>query len=273
MKTLYNQTLLYDEDCPLCRAYTTGFIQAGMLGTNGKKPFVALSASERKFIDLKRAANEIALVDNENKTVLYGIDSLLKVIGNSFPWMAKTGHWKPVNFLLRKLYAFISYNRKVIIPSAKKPENELVCVPDFNFRYRLLFIAFAGLMTSLVLWKFAGLLPQLPKGNFMRELILAFGQLIFQGGFLIGKDKKTILNYFGNLMTVSFMGALILLPVLFISTFATIPEIIILGWFGLTVCIMFAEHYRRIKLLGLPHFLCYTWILYRIIALLLIVNL
>jgi hypothetical protein len=36
MKTLTNQTLLYDEDYPLCRVYTSGFIKAGMLGQNGE---------------------------------------------------------------------------------------------------------------------------------------------------------------------------------------------------------------------------------------------
>lgn len=36
MKTLQNQTLLYDEDCPLCQVYTTGFIKAKMLDENGR---------------------------------------------------------------------------------------------------------------------------------------------------------------------------------------------------------------------------------------------
>ena len=39
MKTLEDQTLLYNEDCLLCRAYTLGFIKAGMLDENGKKSY------------------------------------------------------------------------------------------------------------------------------------------------------------------------------------------------------------------------------------------
>ena len=88
----------------------------------GKNPIVNYRKKKQSFIDVQRASNEIALVDNENKTVLYGIDSLLKVIGFSFPWMEKVGNWKPINFLLKKLYSFISYNRKVIMPSKKKAE-------------------------------------------------------------------------------------------------------------------------------------------------------
>lgn len=272
MKTLENQTLLFDEDCPLCQVYTTGFIKAGMLDENGKKPFSNLSEDEKNYIDIKRASNEIALVDNINKTVIYGIDSLLKVIGNSFPWMERIGSIRPVKFVLKKLYSFISYNRKVIIPNKKK-EKTIQCVPSFDYKYRILYIAFAILMTALTLYHFSELIPDLPKGNFSRELILALGQIVFQSLFLMKLDKKVILNYAGNLMTVSLFGSLLLTPILILNQFFILPEIIILGWFGITVLVMFAEHFRRIKLLELPNYLCYTWVIYRIIALIIILNL
>ena len=271
MKTLENQTLLYDDDCPMCSLYTAGFIKAGMLDENGKKPFSAITA-DQDFIDIKRASNEIALVDNKNKTVTYGIDSLLKVIGNSFPWMEKVGHFWPVKYCLRKLYSFISFNRKVIIPN-KTNDAVLQCIPDFNFKYRFFYLAFAVLFTALVLCQFSKLLPSLPEGNFSRELLLAFGQIVFQSAFLLRFDKKTMLHYAGNLMTVSIMGGLILLPILVVNHFIKLPGTVVLGWFGCTVLLMFAEHARRIKLLKLPLFLCFTWILYRLIALTLILNL
>lgn len=273
MKTLENQTLIFDEDCPLCQVYTTGFIRAGMLDKNGKKPFSNLTYEEQIFIDIKRASNEIALVDNKNKTVIYGIDSLLKVIGNSFPWMEKVGNIVPIKFFLKKLYSFISYNRKVIIPNKKKSEKALQCVPSFNYKYRMLYIGFAILMTALTLFNYSELISDLPNGTFSRELILAFGQILFQSLFLLKFDSKTILNYAGNLMTVSLFGTLILTPILILNQFINLPEILILGWFAITVFIMFIEHFRRIKLLELPNYLCYTWVIYRIIALILILNL
>ncbi len=273
MKTLENQTLLYDEDCPLCQAYTTGFIKTGMLDENGKKPFTNLTDDEHSFIDIKRASNEIALVDNKNKTVLYGIDSLLKVIGNSFPWMEKAGNVPPIKYFLKKLYSFISYNRKVIIPNKKANDNVLQCVPSFSYKYRILYIVFATTITALTLYNFSELISSLPKGNFSRELILALGQIAFQSMFLLKFDRQTILNYAGNIMTVSLMGSLILTPILILNQFLNLPEIIILSWFGMTVSIMFIEHFRRIKLLELPFYLSYTWVIYRIIALILILNL
>jgi hypothetical protein len=272
-RTLENQTLLYDADCPLCRVYTKGFIDAGMLDENGKKPYCQLSDDEQSFVDVKRASNEIALVDNINKTVIYGIDSLLKVIGFSFPWMEKVGNWKPVKYFLKKMYSFISYNRKVIIPSRINKEVKLQCVPDFNYKYRFFYIVFAYAITTLVLYKFSDSIRILPKSTILRELILAFGQMIFQGLFLIKFDKKIILNYIGNLMTVSLMGSLLLIPILILNVIFSIPELMILGWFGITVLLMLIEHSRRTKVLELPFYLSITWVIYRIIALLIILNL
>jgi len=273
MKTLENQTLLYDEDCPLCHAYTAAFVKTGMLDNGGRMAFCKLTENELKFVDVRKAANEIALIDRKNQTVTYGIDSLLKVIGNAFPWIEKTGHLKPVHFGLKKLYAFISYNRKVIIPGAENPTRQLQCVPDFNVPYRLAYLLFAITITAAILFEFAKMIPLLPQGNFSREIMLASGQLLFQWLFLLHYDRKTIITYMGNLMTVSLMGSVLLIPIMVANQFVNVPGLVLNGWFGLVVLIMFLEHFRRVKLLKLPFYLCFTWILYRIIALLLILNL
>lgn len=272
MKTLINQTLLYDEECPLCQVYTSGFIKAKMLDKSGRKPFNHLSKEELNFVDVNRATNEIALIDNKNKTVIYGIDSLLKVIGNSFPFIEKIGYIRPIHFLLRKLYSFISYNRKVVIPRKANKNVKLSCIPDFNTKYRILYILFSILITTLVLFKFSNLVLLLPESTFGRELILTLGQILFQSAFLIKQKKESTLNYIGNLMTVSLMGSLILIPLLIINSITNLATPIILIWFGTIVLIMFLEHFRRIKTLELPSYLSYTWAIYRIIALLIILN-
>jgi hypothetical protein len=272
MKTLANQTLLYDDTCPLCSVYTTGFIKTGMLDANGRKPYAQLTNNEMLFVNVQRAATEIALIDNHNKTVTYGIDSLLIVIGNSFPIIEKIGTFTPIHYMIKKLYSFVSYNRKVIIPN-KKSNALLQCTPNFRYSYRIAYIIFATLVTAVVLYNYSGLITTLPAGSFNRELLLAAGQIVFQGMFFIKKDSKAALNYFGNLITVSLMGSLLLLPMLLLSHYVALHQTIILGWFGLTAAIMFIEHYRRIKILELPHYLCLTWVLYRIIALALILNL
>ncbi len=266
MKTLANQTLLYDEDCPLCNAYTSGFIISGMLDENGRKPYSELSDEERNFVDTHRACNEIALIDNNNKTVTYGIDSLLKVIGNTFPIIEKAGNLKPLNWFLRKLYSFISYNRKIIIPG-KADSSKIQCLPDFNYRYRIAYLIFAVAITATVLFKCAQIIPHYVEANLGKELILAPGQLLFQSLFLLKESKIARLTYLGNLMTVSLLGSLLLVPLLLVNYFKALNEVVILLWFSIVVFIMFAEHYRRVNLLQLPKYLCITWIAYRMLAL------
>ncbi|MGO4771062.1 hypothetical protein ACEN2I_05325 [Flavobacterium sp. W22_SRS_FK3] len=146
------------------------------------------------------------------------------------------------------------------------------CTPDFNHKYRFLFIGFALTVTSFTLFEYSNLIQTLPKSNITREIVLALGQILFQILFILKLDRKTIINYAGNLMTVSIMGSLILIPILILNKYMSLPQTFVLGWFGLTVFIMFTEHFRRIKVLQLPFYLCLTWILYRIIALLLILN-
>lgn len=273
MKTLSNQTLLYDQDCPMCNLYTSGFIKAKMLDSNGRKSFTKLSLEEQNCIDFDRAKNEIALVDRINKTTLYGIDSLLKITGYSFPWMEKVGNLKPINYLLKKLYKFISYNRKVIAPSKITNENNFQCIPHFNLKYRVLYILFATLITSVVLFHYSKIIVLLPTANFSRELILAVGQIGFQYIFIQKLSKQKQLNYIGNLVTVSIIGSLVLLPILLLNKFISLNDYFILGWFGLTVNFMIYEHFRRIKILELSKHLTATWILYRIIALIIILSL
>lgn len=83
MRTLRNHIILYDEECPMCKAYTRGFVKAGMLGDEGRQSYQQVPAAFCPLIDKQRAADEIALVNTETGTVSYGIDSLFTVIGHS----------------------------------------------------------------------------------------------------------------------------------------------------------------------------------------------
>ncbi|MDT0558420.1 DCC1-like thiol-disulfide oxidoreductase family protein [Ichthyenterobacterium sp. W332] len=272
MKTLQHQTLLYDEDCPLCNLYTNGFIKSKMLDKNGRKPFSKLSIEEQNFIDIERASNEIALIDTKHNTVIYGIDSLLKVLGNSMPWIAFIGHLKPVKHGLKKLYSFISYNRKVIIPNKKSSENVLECVPSFNYKYRLFYIIFSLLITNLALFNFSSLLPNILETNFIIEGVITTGQIIFQLLFITSLKIKQKFNYIGNLMTVSLAGSLLLLVMLGLNAVFGLNQLTIVLGFLIIVSLMFLEHQRRVTLLDFPKHLSYTWILYRILVLILILN-
>ena len=147
MRTLRNWKLLFDEHCPLCRAYTKGFVNSGMLEAGGR---VAYQQAQSLTVlpDMNRARNEIALINTETGEVYYGLESILKLIGHSYPWISKICRTKAAFYLLSKLYAFISYNRKVIVPSDSSADS---CVPDVNYVWRLVYLIFAWLISSVLL--------------------------------------------------------------------------------------------------------------------------
>ena len=268
MKTLNNHTFIYDNQCPMCNIYSKGFIKAGMLDENGREAFTELSVKNKSLIDFNRAKNEIALVDHAKNKVIYGLDSLLLIIGNSFPILEKIARIKPFYWFFKKLYSFVSYNRKQINPSAKD-EIETACIPDFNLKYRLIFIAFVVLSSSYILSIFSTKLGLGLSQNFMREFAICLGQILWQTVFLKFYLKEKFWDYLGNMMTVSLIGTLLLLPSLFLN----LNPISSIFYFGIVVLIMFLEHIRRCKILELNFFPTISWMIFRMIVLVILITL
>lgn len=272
MKPLQDTILLYDAECPMCQLYSNGFIRAGMLDKNGRADFSKASPQLCQLIDSDRACNEIALVDVKNGTVKYGIHSLFAIIAHSFPMFNRLFAFVPFQWIIKRLYSFISFNRRVII-CGNDPESPTACKPDFNLSYRIAYLLFSIAVSCWILKHFSPLLGvywPIPHG-WTAELLLVSGQLIFQTiaffAFSSNRNLEKLLNYLANVMTVSLMGSLLLVPALIISI--VLPSLFVyfyLGWFGLLVMFMFFEHKRRVKVYHLHSNLSYTWVLYRFLV-------
>jgi hypothetical protein len=237
-----------------------------MLDAHGRQPFETLTNFEQGFIDVERAADEIALVDTKHQKVYYGIDSLLKVIGNAWPWGASIAKTKWMYWMLKKVYALISYNRKVIVPSATTTQG-LSCTPSFNFKYRLIYILLSVFMVGYSLYRFSNCIRGLPQTNWYSELGIGVGQIVFQSAFLLRKDVETRWNYIGHLMTVSLMGSGILGLIIILHNNVGCSQWLLITLFAAVVGGMFYEHKRRVAILKLPHYITYTWVLYRLLVL------
>lgn len=266
MKMLKKHTLIYDNECPMCRIYSKGFTKFGMLDADGREAFTEISVRNKNLVDSNRAKNDIALVNHENGKVTYGLDSLLLIIGNSFPLLKKIAEVQPLYGFFKMLYSFVSYNRKQTIPS-KNDDTEKSCIPDFNLKYRLAYIAFVALFSGYVLSLYSAKLDIQLTPNFFRELAVCLGQILWQTLFLKRYLKDKLWDYLGNMMTVSLIGTFLLIPALFISFTPTIY----LVYFGMIVIIMFLEHLRRCKILKLNYFPTISWILFRLTALAIII--
>jgi len=268
MKTLNNHIIVYDDECPMCDLYTRAFVRSKMLDKGGRMAFSEMTTLIEQGLDRDRSRNEIALIDVTTGKVSYGIDSLFTVIGNSFPFFRFLFACKPFRWIAGKAYSFVSYNRKVIVPGrALNPEK--ACTPDFNLKYRLAYLLLAWMLVVVIVHAYAALLvPLVPPGTFVRELILGGAQIPFQVLALSFLGKQKLVTYLGNMMTVAVMGALALLPVLALVYFGILlSPMVCTGYLLLIVGLMVLEHMRRVKLLGITGLATVSWILYRVLAL------
>ena len=136
--------LLYDENCPLCAWYTRVFVKLGFIQSHSRLSYQEAIKNDQLEFDRERATAEIAYV-REGKSTLYGVDSMLDVIGKKWKVLAFICRFLPIYGFLQLLYRFISFNRKIIAPAVCK--GACACVPKFNLFWRITFIAFCGLMT------------------------------------------------------------------------------------------------------------------------------
>jgi hypothetical protein len=263
MKTLKNHLILFDGECPMCNVYTSAFVKTGMLSTGGRATYQDSMDTFCPLIDKQRAVNEIALVNLENGEVTYGVKSLFRVIGNTCPAFVPIFACKAFEWVMSKIYAFISYNRRVIIPAGNGGDG-FAWQPSFKIQYRLAYLLFTWFCTGYILTAYAHLLaPVVPLGSAGREYFICGGQMLFQGLVISTFAGKELWAYLGNLMTISFAGSLLLTLVMLLNHFIKLPPLTFPLYFLVVAGLMFLEHMRRTKLLGLGWTLTITWVLYR----------
>lgn len=267
MKTLKNYTILYDDVCPMCNVYTKAFVKTGMLDKEGRAPYQEMPCTYSAKIDKVRAVNEIALINRDTGEVEYGVRSLFLIIGNSLPFLKPLFSFQPFEWLMDKAYKFISYNRRVIMPSAKD-KTGTINEPSFNLSYRIAHLVFTWLTTAFILYNYSKLLTGIiPASNFYREFLICGGQFFWQLIFISFSDRNKAWDYLGTMMTVSFAGGLMLFIGILISKFISPAPFAFAVYFAIVVSLMLLEHIRRVRILKLNSNLSITWILYRIILL------
>jgi predicted DCC family thiol-disulfide oxidoreductase YuxK len=268
MKTLKNHMILFDGECPMCSMYTSAFVKSGMMADNGRASYQHIPEA-CPVIDQQRGVNEIALVNLQNGEVTYGIKSLFKIIGNACPIFKSLFAFNPFVWLMSKVYAFISYNRRVIIPTVVAGDG-YAYQPTFKKHYRIAYLLFTWFCTGYILTAYAHLLIGIvPLGNPLREYMICGGQIIFQGLVISTYAKDKLWSYLGNMMTISFAGSLLLLIMLGINHLFKISPVVAVIYFMAVAGLMFLEHIRRSKLLNIGWRMTISWAFYR--AMLLVV--
>lgn len=264
-----NISLLYDEDCPLCRWYTRLFVKYGILDTDGRISYNKYVVLYPTKVNADLAQTKIACINHQTNQVYYGIDGLLLVLGNQFKIIRILGNFKPINLFLKLLYLFISYNRRIFAPVAKRTV-ECTCEPPKSILWRSIFIVLLSFVTYLIVgWYFEHFLTHYMLPNTPNDLILLIAQMGFQWGAFVLFRQKNSYDYLGHLVFTSFLGALLLaffgIGLHTLNLFGIETEFLAIVCFGITILFMFLEHKRRIQLKEWTWKLTISWVVFRIL--------
>jgi hypothetical protein len=172
--------------------------------------------------------------------------------------------------MIARLYDFISYNRKIIIPTT--PRGFLDCIPDPNIPMRIAFLTLCLLVVEFTAGNyFSRYFGDITRGNELpfRESILFLSQLAFQAVVVVFASRKSAWDYLGNMAFVSLLGGLFLLAfqvvLMIIPSAGTNMHFLSAVGLGAVLMWMFIEHNRRIKIAGFPKILTYSWVFFRIV--------
>jgi hypothetical protein len=268
MKNTASKAILYDDHCPMCALYTQGFVKWGVLKPENRVAFTQASKvlspeSDHGQLDSVRSRHEIPLIDLHGGPTLYGIDAMVYLLGQRLPLIRKTMQLKPVYAFFRFLYALVSYNRRIMVPSSG-PTATFDCTPLYHHGYRLSFIGYGIVLASLITLAFgqsvAGYWP-IPGAATKMLLICGSGWVLQMGMAVLLLEKKAV-DYLGHLSVLMIIGTLVLLPGMALSQvtqyqFPAIPAISIVISSGL----MTWQHIRRVQHLGLSQWWTCTWFL------------
>lgn len=243
---LEKNKLLIDENCPMCNIYGWCFTKIGLVDSETISPYQKVPKHLTHHIDMHRAKNEIALLDTKTNHTKYGIDAMINIVSHNSKWLSKILNSVVAYPFLLRLYRFISYNRKVIYPSATSIDSR-DCTPDVNKKYRILYFGVVSLVFGSV---FAQFFEVLSTNVDFWNLFLGFWSIILVKILFFNRfyPQKT-LNYLGNFSTVCLIGSLLLIPFLLIQAYISTSVLIFCG--ELVTVTMIVELGRRCKLLGL----------------------
>ena len=255
METNNNKIIIYDSHCPLCNWYTGEFVKHEILSENGRMPFESITEEAKSKFEGDKGRHEIPLIDMNGGETMYGIDSLIYLLNDRFTFVGKLMSQDPIYYFFKGLYSVISYNRR-IISGADKRKERYSCEPDFNLKFRMIFIAFAFVVSSYVAMSFGTALAEfLPEQYQYMASIHMF--LITSTGWVLTAlisyfvlPFRSWIDYLGHLATIMLIGVLLFLPWMLLSKLlAGVYPIILLIGVVVSLVFMAIQHFKRVDIL------------------------
>jgi len=149
-------------------------------------------------------------------------------------------------------------------------KNNVINTQGFKIAVMVICVA----ITAITLNQYAQLIQHLItiRYGWQFELYIIIGMLFFQYPFIYKKSRSLKLDYYFNMLLVSLIGSVLLLPLIALNFYSNYSDTFNLLYFFTVVLIMFFNHKRRVAALGLPVVISYTWVLYRAFILIFILT-
>lgn len=264
MKAAANKIIIYDDTCPMCSLYTAVFTKCGLLEKDGRLSFSRINdKSKVSAIDMDRAKEEIPLIDTAGGKTLYGLDSLVFILGQKFRVIPMLMRARAIDYLFRRLYKMVSFNRRVIIPS-KPASRGIDCTPPFNLKYRIVFIAFAVILSSIITYAFGRSAAKYfnidESTGGLQMLLIAGTGWVLQGALSVMLMKSKRIDYLGHMSVVMIVGVLLLLPGIIAGAITGHSILLVpVASVMLSSSVMLWQHIKRIKHLGMSQLWTAAW--------------
>lgn len=254
-----NKVIVYDDVCPMCSLYTKAFVRTGMLQAENRIGFSQLEHDDLiGALDPVRARHEIPLLDRDGGPTLYGVDALVYILRQRLPFVAWGMSIPAVAACVRRLYAVISYNRRVIIPSSGFATG-VDCTPDFHLGYRSLFIAFALLVFACALVLLFVLGFGLSVAVAFAMLLPVYGAIAIHG-LLVRKILGVgAIEYAGHSAVTLLLFALPTILSAVIGVCVGEPEFIFAGAISGSVLLLW-QHEKRMQYLKRSSWWTLSWV-------------
>lgn len=253
-----SKVIVYDDACPLCSLYTKAFVQAGMLRAENRIGFSQLEPDELAgMLDPVRARHEIPLLDRSGGATLYGVDALVFILRQRLPLIGRGMKLPGVAAFIRGLYALISYNRRVIIPS-RRVATGVDCTPDVHTGYRLGFIALGLLLFAAALFLLVYVGAGLSATAGVTVLIVVGIAISAHVAVARLAIREIVLEYAGQTAVTLVLFALAAIPAAGVSVAVGEPFVALAGA-AVGSGLLLWQHYRRMLHLGVSGWWTLSW--------------
>ena len=248
-----NKLIIYDDNCPMCAVYTKAFVATGMIEKNNRKNFSTIDPEILHKLDIEKCRNEIPVIDPETAEIWYGIDAIVEILRSKMPWVKKTAGVPPIRWILNRTYKLISYNRRVIVAAETQPGN-FDCTPDFNYKYRALFLLLCLLFNSVMLLPFH---QNIFHASFINASFLqiqgAHALLVFLNvTTALSLERRLAFEYLGQVNMLALTVVLLMIPLMALNNFLPAKNSVFNNlYLILLLLVVYKEYKRRMNFAGI----------------------